>query len=189
MKGELPANWAEHAAEAIAADQRKRRNHRHPQGFAERHQCAGSGAAGIPRRFGRPDRFQPDQLDRRASRSRQEARQLHQLRRARIRHVAHHERHGAARRSAAVRRHLPDVLGICPQRPAHVGTDEAARDLCVHPRLHRSGRRRPDPPAGRANRDPALHPQHGCMASLRHGRIRRCPGCAAVERKTGPICH
>ena len=49
-------------------------------------------------------------------------------------------------------------------------------DLRVHPRLHRSGRRRPDPPAGRADRDPAHDPQHERLASLRHGRIRRVAG-------------
>jgi hypothetical protein len=82
----------------------------------------------------------------------QERRQLHFLRRARVRHGRDHERHGPARRPAALRRHLPDVLRIRPQCPAHGGADEAARDPRVHPRFDRPRRRRPDPPAGGADR-------------------------------------
>ena len=31
-----------------------------------------------------------------------------------------------------LRRHLPDVYGVCPQRRAYVGTDGAAEHLCLH---------------------------------------------------------
>ena len=133
MKGELPAGWAEHAAKSDRADQRKGRDHRHAQGVAERDQRAGPGVTRIPRRLRRPDRLEPDQLDRRASRERRQAGQLHQLRRARIRHVRDLERHGAAWRPVAVRRHLFDVLRICAQCTAHGRIDEAARDIRLYP--------------------------------------------------------
>jgi transketolase len=42
----------------------------------------------------------------------------------------------------------------------------------LHPRLHRPRRRRPDPPAGRADRQPAHHPEHGRLAPGRHHRNR-----------------
>jgi transketolase len=52
------------------------------------------------------------------------------LRRARVRHGRDHERPGAARR-LPLRRHLPDVLGIRPQRDPHGGADEAStRSTC-----------------------------------------------------------
>ena len=188
MAGDLPANWAEHAAEGHRGRQRQGRDHRHPQGLADRHQRPGPGAARVPRRFRRPDRLQPDQLDGLQARLRQGARQLHLLRRARVRHVAHHERHGAARRPAALRRHLPDVLGIRPQRPAHVGADEAARDLRLHPRLHRPGRRRPDPPAGRADRHAAHDPQHGSSGVPAIRSKPWSPGPQASRRSNGPSC-
>jgi transketolase len=59
--GELPPNWAEHARRP-SRRQRQGRNRRHAQGLADRHQRPGPGAARIPRRLGRPDRLQPDQL-------------------------------------------------------------------------------------------------------------------------------
>ena len=45
-------------------------------------------------------------------------------------------------------------------------------DLRLHPRLHRSRRRRPDAPAGRADRDAAPHPEHVGLAPVRCGGIR-----------------
>ena len=48
---------------------------------------------------------------------------LHRLRRARVRHGGSDERAGAARRSAALRRHLPGVLGLRPQRHPPFGAD------------------------------------------------------------------
>ena len=61
-------------------------------------------------------------------------------------------------------------------------------DLRLHPRLHRPGRRRPDPPAGRADRDPAHDPEHGRLASLRRGRNRRVPGSSPSSARPGPSC-
>jgi transketolase len=62
MKGELPANFDETGA-AIAL-RREEGKHRDPQGQPERDPGAGAVAAGIPGRLGRPDRLQPDQLER-----------------------------------------------------------------------------------------------------------------------------
>ena len=55
----------------------------------------------------------------------------------------------------AVRRHVPDVLRLQPQRAARRRADESAVDLRVHARLDRSRRRRPDPPVDRTRREPA----------------------------------
>ena len=107
---------------------------------------------------------------------RERRRQLHLLRRARVRHVRDHERHRAARRLDPVRRHLPDVLRLRAQRAAHGGADEAAHDLRLHPRLDRPRRGRPDAPVGRARREPAPDPQHGRLAAVRHGRVGRRVG-------------
>jgi transketolase len=41
-----------------------------------------------------------------------------------------------------------------------------------HPRLHRAGRGRPDPPVRRARRQPAPDPRAGCLAPGRHHRDR-----------------
>ena len=110
-------------------------------------------AARAARRLGRPDRLEPHRLQARrrcASRARQRRRPPHQLRRARVRHGRDHERHRAARRLHPVRRHLPDLQRLQPQRDPHGRADEAARDPRVHARLHRPRRRRADAPAGRA---------------------------------------
>ncbi|MNN37520.1 hypothetical protein D3C81_1514710 [compost metagenome] len=103
---------------------------------------------------------------------RRRLRQLPALRRARVRHERDHERRRPARRLHSLWRHLPDLHGIRAQRRAHVGADEAARALRVHPRLHRSGRRRPDPPADRAAGQPARHAEPRHLASVRRGRVR-----------------
>ncbi len=60
-----------------------------------------------------------------------------------------------------------------------------ARDLRVHARLDRPGRGRADAPADRAGVEPAPDPQHGSLASVRHGRDRGGLG-AALERSNGP---
>ena len=39
----------------------------YPQGQPERHRCTGTGIAGVPRRFGRSDRFESDELERMCS--------------------------------------------------------------------------------------------------------------------------
>ncbi|ETH86343.1 transketolase, thiamine pyrophosphate-binding domain protein [Bordetella pertussis STO1-CHOC-0018] len=97
----------------------------------------------------------------------------YQLRRARVRHGRHHERHRAAWRLPAVRRHLPDVLGLLAQRHPHGGADEAARGARVHARFHRPGRGRSDPPVDRTRRQPAPDSQPVGVAALRHRRDGR----------------
>ena len=57
--------------------------------------------------------------------------------------------------------------------------------LRVHPRLDRPRRRRPDPPVGRAGRQPAPDPQPGRLASVRHGRDRSPPGPSRSSAATG----
>ena len=103
----------------------------------------------------------------------QRRRQLHLLRRARV-------RHGAIINGIALHggvhplwRHLPHLLRLRAQRAAHGGADEGARDLRVHPRLDRPGRGRPDAPVGRACREPAPDPEHGRLAAVRHGGVGR----------------
>ncbi|MNP29798.1 hypothetical protein D3C76_1228390 [compost metagenome] len=111
-----------------------------------------------------------ERLQRRYRRRRQ--RQLHVLRRARVRHERHHERHRPARRLHPVRCDLPGVHGIRLQRRAHVGADEEARAVRLHPRFHRPRRRRPDPPADRAAGQPARDAEPRHLASGRCGGIR-----------------
>ena len=108
-------------------------------------------AARAARRQRRPDRLEPDRLPRlRRGARRRDGRPPHQLRRARVRHGRDHERHGAARRLHPLRRHLPDLQRLQPQRHPHGRADEAARDPRLHARLDRPGRGRPDAPDGRA---------------------------------------
>ena len=103
---------------------------------------------------------------------RRRVRQLHPLRRARIRHDRDHERPGAAWRADSLRRHLPGVLRLRAQRGAHGGADAPARDPRVHARFDRPGRRRPDAPADRARRQPAADAEPECLAPGRRARDR-----------------
>ena len=90
--------------------------------------------------------------------------QPHELRRARIRHGRHHERHRAAWRLHPLRRHLFDLQRLQPQRDPHGGADENPRDSCVHPRQHWPGRRRPDAPERGAHPQLAHHSGAGRVA-------------------------
>ena len=75
---------------------------RDPQGVADGDRGVGAAAAGIPRRLGRPDRLEPDQLERLpVGRPRRLVRQLHPLWRPRVRHGRDHERDRAAWRLAS----------------------------------------------------------------------------------------
>jgi transketolase len=99
-------------------------------------------------------------------------RQLSALRRARIRYVGDHERHGRAWRIHSVRRDVSDLLGLRSQCRAYGCVDALARYFCLHARFHRLRGRRSYPPAHRARCQPANHPAHGSVASLRCGRDR-----------------
>ena len=90
---------------------------------------------------------------------RQRVRPRPALRHPRARHGLGDERHRPARRHPRVRRHVPRLLRLhAPGGPPR-GAHGPARDLRVDPRLHRSRRGRPDPPAGRAPRRAARHPR------------------------------
>ena len=58
-----------------------------------------------------------------------------------------------------VRGHVPDLQRLHARLGAPRGAHRAARDLRLDPRLHRPGRGRPDPPAGRALRRAARDAQ------------------------------
>jgi transketolase len=90
-----------------------------------------------------------------------------QLRGARARHGLAHERHGAARRRAALRRHLPHLLGLHAAGGAARRADEAAGGLRVHARQRGAGRGRADPPADRAARLAPRDPRPRGPAPLR----------------------
>ena len=108
--------------------------------------------------------------------SRRRERQLHLLRRARVRDDRDQQRSRPARVLHSVRRDLPGVQRLRAQRRAHERADGRARDPRLHARLDRPGRGRPDAPADRAPRLVALHPGQRRVASVRRGRIRRVPG-------------
>ena len=109
-------------------------------------------------------------LERRGGRP---GRELRVLRGARVRHERDGQRGAAARRLPPLRRHLPDLLRLRPERPAHGGADAHPEHLRADPRLGRPRRRRADPPAGRAARLAQADPPHGRLAPLRRGRDHR----------------
>ena len=98
--------------------------------------------------------------------TRDRGRQHDLLRRARVRHDGDRQRHRAARRLPALCRDLSDVLRLRAQCHAHERADAPACRARVHPRLDRSRRGRPDPPAGGARGIAPSHPQPRCLASM-----------------------
>ena len=117
---------------------------------------------------------------------RRPARPPHQLRRARVRHGGDHERHRPARRLHPVRRHLPDLQRLQPQRDPHGRADEAARRPRLHARLDRPRRGRPDAPVDRA-RGVAAPDSRTSTSGARATRSRRwSPGPAAIESRDRP---
>ena len=92
------------------------------------------------------------------------------LRHPRARHGVGHERHGRTRRRPAGGRDLLRLLRLhAPFGPPR-RADRVPRHLLVDPRLHRSGRGRPDPPAGRAAGLPAGHARPQPRAAGRRQR-------------------
>ena len=154
---------------------------RDPPGLRQDPERPRAAAPGAVRRRGRP---RP--LDRHAARRRglRRSRVLRgpqpALRHPRARDGRGRERRRAARRDAGVRRDVLRLLRLPPARDAAGGADEAAGDLRVHPRLHRSRRGRPDAPAGRAHGRAAGDPEHGRAAPRRRQRDR--PGVAGGAR-------
>ena len=192
MKGELPANFAPGGGRRDRGRAYQGRDGGQPQGQPDRARGLHPGAARDARRLGRPDRLQPDQhrIDAGAAlrrrRRRRQRRPPHQLRRARVRHGRDHERHRAARRLHPLRRHLPDLQRLQPQRHPHGRADEAARDPCLHARLHRPGRGRPHAPERRACGQPAPDPQPRRLAPGRHRRDRGGLDRGARQPARGP---
>ena len=123
--------------------------------------------------------------------ARRRARQLRELRRARVRDERDRQRPRAARRLHSLRRHVPHVLRLRAQRAAHGRAHEAAHDLRVHARLDRPRRGRPDAPIDRARVEPAPHSRHGRLAAVRHGRDggRLGGGARAPARPVVPAVH
>ena len=192
MKGDLPADWAEIVQAAIAAGaavtgaQATRASSQvalNVLGPKMPEMVGGSadltGSVNTAQGFGRSHR-------------RKLQRQLHLLRRARIRHDRHHERPHRARRLPSVRRHVPGVLRLRAQRGAHRGAHAPARDAGLHARLHRPGRRRSDAPAHRApgfslRAMPNLHIWRPCDAVESAVVVGR--GARAQERSDGAGPH
>ena len=191
MRGELPKHFAQTVVDAVIAAHTQARNRGLAQGQPDRAGSLHPGAARVAGRLGRPDRIEPDQHQFHAGLAlrrgrRAERRAPHQLRRARVRHGRGDERHRAARRLHSLRRHLPDLQRLQPQRHPHGRADEAARDPCLHARQHRPGRRRPDAPERGTCRVAAADPQPGRLAPGRHGRNRSGLGHRHRQCRTRP---
>src|SRR6185437_6897276 len=77
------------------------------------------------------------------------------------------ERHRPARRLPALRRHIPRLLRLRPQRGAPRRAHEHACGAGVHPRFDRSRGRWTHAPAGRASDQPAGHAEHVPLAAMR----------------------
>ena len=155
--------------------------------LASRAERARTAAAGTARRLRGPHRLeQHAHQGRGAVFAADTGRRLPALRRARVRHGRGHERRGAARRLHPVRRHLPRVLGLCAQFPAHGGDHRDRQHFRADARLDRPRRGRPDAPAGRAPRVAAHDSAHGSLAAVRHRGDLQSPGAlrsaAAVRR-------
>ena len=126
------------------------------------------------RRFGRSLGVQRHRLQRHQTPARhRHERQLRTVRGARIRHGGDGQRHLPARGLPPVRRYLPGLLRLRPERRAPVGRDASAGRLCLHPRLDRRRRGRPHPPARRASGEPAPDAQSGGLAAGRRAGNRR----------------
>uniref|UniRef100_A0A0N4ZCV8 LigA n=1 Tax=Parastrongyloides trichosuri TaxID=131310 RepID=A0A0N4ZCV8_PARTI len=135
---------------------------------------AGDGVQRHPgngRRLGRPDRLEQHLRQEHPDHGRAGLRRpLPELRHPRVRHGCGDERSGVARRGHPLRRHLHGVRGLQPPGDPPGRADGRARDPRHDPRLHRPGRRRPDPPAGRASGRPARHSEPADHAPGGHGR-------------------
>jgi hypothetical protein len=169
IAGELPQDFAA-AADAYIAQCQEEGQHCLAQGVAERAQRLRPAAAGVHRRLRGPGRLQPDPVVRcPGPECRGCKRQLHLLRRARVRHVGDHERHCPARWVSFPTGHVPDLHGVRAQRRAHGGADEAARA---------SSSTRTTPSAS-ARTDPRTSP----WSSSRHCAPRRTctPGVPAMR--------
>ena len=184
----LPANWRQASADALAKVVGRARQHRLAQGLAKRDRSVAAAVARAAGRLGRPDRLESHRRQGQRAATARQVGQPHQLRRARIRHERGHERHRAAWRLHTLRRNLPDVLGLQPQRGAHGGADGRAR-ACSCSRTTASA----------SGEDGPTHQPIEHVASLRlipnNTVWRPCDAVetmiawfAAIERRDGPTC-
>ncbi len=172
MAGDLPRHFEEVRLQALAAFGQSRENVATRKRVTAGADDAGACAARVAGRQRRPHRFEPHRLSRMRRRARwPQRRAAHQLRRARVRHGGHHERHRAARRLRALwrapsstfsdySRNAIRMAALMGKRVIHVFTHDSDR-----PR-----RRRPDSPARGTCREPAADSEPGCLAPLRCGR-------------------
>ena len=186
MKGELPAELAGDRAGGAERGRGRDRLAGHARLFAAGAERARAQARRDARRLGGSHRIGEHAAQGfEADHAREPDRQLRLLRRARVRHDGHHERHHAARRVPSVRRHVPGVLGLRAQCGAPRGHHALPDHAGVHARFHRPRRGRPDAPAHRASRRlramPNLHVWRACDAvESAYSWV------AALERKNGP---
>ena len=110
---------------------------------------------------------------------------LYPLRHPRNGHGGGDERHRAAWRLRAGRRHLHVLRRLCPPVDADRGAVAHPGGLHHDPRFDRARRRRPDPSAGRAPRLAAGDAEHARVPSGRSGRDRRMLAARAGEHQ-GP---
>ena len=149
MAGDLPADWAAHV-DAVLAKVTERARPSPPARPARTHRSLRAQTARTPRRLGRPGRLQPDPVVRRQGRHLQDDRR--QLRTTTACASSAWRPSPTASRCTAA---------WCPTTATFLMFSEYARNalrmaalmkvrqvFVFHPRLHRPGRRRPDPPAG-----------------------------------------
>ena len=185
MAGELPAEFDALAAKLVHDCDAKAETIATRKASQNLLEALQPDVAGIGRRIGGPRPFQPHARQGLEGDRAYRRRQLPVLRRARVRHVRHHERPVAARRPGALRRHLPHLFGLRAQRAAHGRADRHARDLRVHARLDRLGRGRADAPADRAGREPAPD-SRTWRSGVRATRSRpRSPGARRSSARMG----
>ena len=189
MAGELPATWPRMRDAFVAAAARRRPR---PSPRARRRSKAieafGRSAARNDRRLGRPHAAPSSPLVGLARPSTHDDARGNYIYYG-VREfgmAAIIERPRAARRVHSVRRHVPDVLRLRAQRAAHGGADEAAQRSSCSRTIRSASARTADASVGRACGQPALHPEHGRLAAVRHGRDPRVAWAAAIERADGP---
>ena len=117
-----------------------------------------------------------------ADHARRLRRPLRPLRHPRARHGGGDERHGAAWRPHPLWRHLPVLLRLCAPGDAPRLADGHPLDLRHDARFDRAWRGRPDPPAGRASRRAARHPEpHRLPPGRRDGNRRMLAARAGID--------
>jgi transketolase len=137
MSGELPQNFADHADSFVAStakaaiDAATRKSSQHAlNGFCPV----------LPEMIGRSDWLQQHAVVGFAGYYQRQRRwRLPLLRGTRIWHVGNYERTCAARWLQALRRHVPDLLGLRAQCPAYGSANGRTQYFCLHPRFDRAG--------------------------------------------------